>query len=1070
MKKLLFVFAAATLVFFSSCRHDDFDLLKHPVHVQGGANVHLGAPVGNGEMTVDDLFAMINDPTIADLMDSNSTVITLNFETTMDDTVSGGGLNIGAKKVIGGLKVKTLPWGQNKVNRRWTPVRRNNDRKWSPRVTTRVTAAKSGAYNSKDGSGSDYIFNYSDTISRSLSLSMLSNSDFFNNADFELDSVGLSFELDLEALCPENVKHYLNDYISLAIDSLQLFYTDSNGIEHEYTEQYPFDGSMPRNLYGFDAPNHIGIAQQPMVVSFPSINIASVVNSKPTAMKIRFRFTLNVARQLVLDVVARPEFDTTGLYLTGLDLNTIDLNDVSNMDTSTLMGNIRNNLANIDTIPTINYLFFGSEWQSNPAHIDTSNPATVLAFLEIDTQTVLNHFNIDTTKPRTILQAVGFEDTTDAALIHNAIPSAANYVGGEWVIDTCELLSFATNYAIHGCTDTMGMVKEIFSSQALSINGSDTVFDTNFFLSELTNGDITSIDNTSDILEWIGVDTSEGNIRSLLVDAGILNANDTSDEALLRAVFDNHYIGEGAPQSDTNWFIQQASNGVVQGIDDTIGIINAATNGAGVSGGEIDTNYFINLAFPGSITGGNIDTNYFVGLIVGPGTTLDDPQAILQHYNISTDTTDLATYARIPGLSEIPPDTTAAAAYLGLPYYNDRNSLRDYLLANPNDFGQYGYTPAQIAAMATNLSQLEAALEDIENQMRQQIVDTIASHVTRWVEDTITELISNDLANTIEQPLADTIEGRIINWVENTMGDFIEDRVATFIEEELGDYLEELISDTIAARIQANIIPRIEEYVEDQVIPFVTDTITNYYRDTIMNYIVEQVTAYVTEKLETKLNTYLEERIDNFTALKDTLIGIVEQVSQSNFACHAAVGVNIPFQIKIGSLEHPMYVELWKDGQNPIDVDAILAKLPNFINAELDPSYFNMKMTNNMPLEFIVNASMCDANKQPIAGGDIIAGDTIKAAQLVQDPSNPTCYAAGDSTISILRATMDQAKLKKLKDAKYLCLNLKLSTNNQFVYVKRTDKLAFRAYLQANASANVDIAVPHTPLPIPNIF
>ena len=212
----------------------------------------------------------------------------------------------------------------------------------------------------------------------------------------------------------------------------------------------------------------------------------------------------------------------------------------------------------------------------------------------------------------------------------------------------------------------------------------------------------------------------------------------------------------------------------------------------------------------------------------------------------------------------------------------------------------------------------------------------------------------------------------------------------------------------------------------------------------------------------------MRERIENFTSLKDTLVGIMNDVSQSNYACNVTLAVNVPFEMKIGSLAYPMDVELWKDGQNPIDVDAILNKLPNFVDASLDDSYFNMKVANGMPLEFVVNAELLDANKLPLC--NLIENDTIKAAQLVQDENNPTLYSAGDSTISVIRATMNQEKLKKIKDSKYVRMNLNLSTNNQFVYVRKTDKMAFRAYLQANANANVDITVPHTPLPIPNIF
>ncbi len=1067
MKKLLFVFAAATLVFFSACRHDDFELLRHQVHIQGGANMHLGAPVGNGEMSIDDLFNMMDDPMIDSLMDTSSNIITVTFETSMHDTVSAGNISIGAKKAFGGLKVKDLPGGSTRVNRAWTPKRNSNGQRWSPRRSNRVQAAASGKYAPKPSGTPDNIISISDTVSYPFQLDMLTNSSFLNDADFELSNVSLRMNLTLDAICPENARQYLDNYLTFTVDSMLIFYYTEDGQVHQF-DQYPFDGNMPPNVFGHDSPTGTGITQYTMHLSFDDydINIAPIVNAKPTSLRVRFRYKIDVARSMVLDVVSRPEFDTTGFFLTGLNLNTITLDDVSNFDTASLMNDIRNNLANIDTLATLNYLF--------NSNIDTSDPMTVLNFLNVDTSDVLNYLNIDTAWPRTTMYNAGLvSDTTDGGLIHGAgLPVNSDGQGG-WVVDTCSFLSMATENIVNGCNDTMGLVRAIFGNQAIHVENGDTLYDTTYFLGELTNGAITSLDSTNDILDWIGVDYSEDNIKNLLVDAGYLTLPDTSDEALMRAVFNNHYIGEGAPTSDTNWFINQATNGAITDLHDTTGIINAATNGAGIdNNGDIDTNYFISLAFgPGSIKpNGDVDTNYFIGMIVGPGVTMDDPEDILSHYNITTDTAQLAQHAGIPGLTSNPPDTAAAAAYLNLPYSNDPVEFSATLLANPNSFSDYGYTGAQITAMASNPSALQAAVDDIIGQMRQRIIDSIAENVTRWVEDTVETLISDELASTIEQPLADTIGNRITNYLENTLGDFIENHVETFVEDNLSEYFEQIISDTISTRLQNYLVPRIETYINEHVVPFVEDTILNYYKPIILDYLEERVLEYVTDKFNDTLQYVLNERISNFTGIKDTLESIMNQVSQAKFDVNGTVSVNVPFEMKINSFPYTMEMELWKDGGNPIDVEAILNKLPNFVDASLDDSYFNMKVSNGMPLEFRITAELLDANKATLA--TLIPGDTIKAAKTVIDSVNTTtgAWVASDTTISLIQATMNQAMLFKLKESKYVRLNLVLTSNNKPVAVKRDDKMAFRAYIQANANANVDLTVPHTPLPIPNIF
>lgn len=890
MKKLLLVFAAATMVFFCSCRHEDFDLLKHPIHVQGGASLHLGAPIGNGEMTVDDLFSMINDPTIDSLLDTNQSVITLHFETAVNDTVTGSGLNINTKKIIGKLRGGELPWGRNRANQRWTPRRTANDRTWSPRRSGRVNMAKSGGFAPKTGTP-DNIFSIADTISYSFDLDMLTNSSFFNDADFELNTVSLDLNINLNAICPEAARHYLDDYITFTVDSVMIFYTTEEGVQQ--FNHHPFDGNTSF-VYGHDSPTGIGITQQTLVIPFPNVNIAEIVNAKPSSMTARFRYKIDVARSLVLDEVAN--VDTTGIFLTGIDLNTVSLNDLSNIDSATIMNDVQNNLANTDTLWLINYLIPN-------ANIDTSDPQTILNYLGLaDTGAVLALLSIDTNEPMTILAAAGIDTNRDA------LAAAANVD----LNDTNALINAATNGAVTSMTDTLGIIFAATNGAGVIINPltNDTVIDTSYFISQITNGQ--------------GVQTN-GDL-------------------------------------DTNWLIQQACPGAT---------------------GDNDTNFFLSAA---------------VGVNYPPSTPADTNTLLSGAIGINYPITDSSSVAALAGI----PSLTDTAAMMTMFNCDTAGIL------NPTDF--IGLTPAQI----------QHKRDSVMNAARQTIEDSV----------------KNRVSNYIRTQMEDYIKQNVTNYLETQIHNFVTNQLTPYVKTTLQDYVTDVATD------------------------YITDRIGTYYRDTIITYLENRVYEYVYDVIQDSIEAAMVSRLENFTTLKDNLVGIMDTVSQSSYACNATVSVNIPFEMKIGSLAHPIDVELWKDGEEPIDVDALLNKLPTFVGASIDPSYFNMRVDNMMPLEFIVTAELLDANKVPLA--TIINGDTIKPGPLVQVPGNPTCWqvdTTADPTVSVISAEMDQAKLRKLKDAKYVRMNLVLSSDNKFVYVRREDKMSFRAYLQANASANVDLTL-----------
>ena len=941
MKRLLFVLAAATLVLFSSCRHEDFDLLKHPIHVQGGANLNLGAPVGTGEMTVDDLFKMISDPMIDSLIDSTQNVITLHYETSFSDTLGGSTISIGAKKAIGKTKLGSLPFGQNRVNRNWTPRRTANDRKWSPKISGRVNVAKTGkftakggAYAAKDPSTPDNIFHFDTVMSKPLPLDMLNESNFFSNADFEIAEVGFDLKLDLQAICEEPGANYLNRYITVTVDSIKMFYYNDGQETQLHQSALDNQGAAIAGPY---SPNGIGIAQQPMHIVIDSLNVAEIINAKPDSVKAQFRIQLDVARQLVKDVVS--DEDTVGLYLVDINIDNLTFDDLSDFNEDEMMNRLENNLANKDTLDVINYLL--------GTHLNLDNPQTIFDFFHDkvdtsihDTVDLLPLLGFDTVgyEQRTeefylnILANLGIiEDTTRLAI--GAKVGMLNEAGDDF--DSCRLIIIAMNHEIEDCHDTLGMIGVIEPNLITTDPSGETIYDTNYFIQWMTGRPDVTLDSTDALLDVAGIDTTQPDWENqLLLNIGI----DTAD-----------------PDFRNN-------------------IVDSLTGGHGTD----DTVYFLNLAL-----------NNPVPPVHYPAATTEDTLALFNVFGMGSLVTE------------------------------------EGLLAL--------FTPAELAAYATMTnSQKDAAL----HAKQSYVLDSVMPQIV------------------------DSVTGRVKTYLDSMMRDYAKNK--------LEPYLEDRVLDAISQRLQDSIIPRVEEFMETNITNYINDSIIPSFEQEVVDSIEHRVEGYVTHIMDSIVNDFVDSKVNAFTSLKDTITSIMDDVSKAKFAYNATVAVNIPFALSIGQLSQPMWMKLWDEGNAPVDIDAILNALPGFVqpgneedNSYIGESYFNMRMANGMPLEFSIKATLCKADSTDLI--TLIDNDTVKAAQLQLMDGWTDRWEAGDTTVSLVRATLNEEKLKKLKKSSLLRLDLSLTSNNKIVYVKRSDKLAFQAYIQANASARVDIPIINKP-------
>lgn len=97
----LWVVLCALSIMFTSCFKDglnDFEGLKHPLHLQGSFNPALGIPVGYGEMTINELLGMLDSSLERYVrIDEANDLLTIMYDTTIRYTYIYEGSTQGAK-------------------------------------------------------------------------------------------------------------------------------------------------------------------------------------------------------------------------------------------------------------------------------------------------------------------------------------------------------------------------------------------------------------------------------------------------------------------------------------------------------------------------------------------------------------------------------------------------------------------------------------------------------------------------------------------------------------------------------------------------------------------------------------------------------------------------------------------------------------------------------------------------------------------------------------------------------------------------------------------------------------
>lgn len=194
--------------------------------------------------------------------------------------------------------------------------------------------------------------------------------------------------------------------------------------------------------------------------------------------------------------------------------------------------------------------------------------------------------------------------------------------------------------------------------------------------------------------------------------------------------------------------------------------------------------------------------------------------------------------------------------------------------------------------------------------------------------------------------------------------------------------------------------------------------------------------------------------VNNFT--NPTFAEMLDTIKMTYLEYDADLDVSFPFEVHIGMLPYDFTINLG-DGLSTVNLDSILSSLGDNVDAELKDSYINLAFENGIPFDFMMSASMLDADSNFLF--EIVNLDTILSAPTAPMASDPTTLEATGKTKTIVRAMVNSQKLELLPQARKLRIGLAMSTGPGKVAVQRTNSLKVKASIQVHPSAEIDIPV-----------
>lgn len=234
---LVAVVAAGMLAAVSCWRDDDFEFLKHPIHIQGSVTPGIAIPVTSGELSFNDLLAKLNSD-YTGYVDPDADVLTLIWDDVYSDTI---------------YPLNNIP-----------SVKTTQSRRTRPKDET-------------------YFYTKDTIITQSIPIPIFDNATFENlaNSNMSMKELWVNFTVAAKGE-PASVAQY----ISASFGDLTVRYVNRHG------EDAIFDPGNIVDSVEVETLDH-GIHQH-----YDNINLAPIVNEYPKQVDVSFRLSLKVSSDI----------------------------------------------------------------------------------------------------------------------------------------------------------------------------------------------------------------------------------------------------------------------------------------------------------------------------------------------------------------------------------------------------------------------------------------------------------------------------------------------------------------------------------------------------------------------------------------------------------------------------------------------------------------------------------------------------------------------------------------------------------------------------------------------------
>lgn len=236
-KTILFTVVLAFVGMMTSClRDDDWNILKHPIHVTGTVDPTWGVPIASGEMNMNDLLSHLSSE-YQGVIDPDSNVITVTYDMSASDTI----------------------WAFSAISKKGSP---------------KGSSSPKGNIYTKDSVILDTI-----------------NIDLFSNVN-SLDSISVAhawLDLTVRAFsdyCSEMVRRNT----TVLFDSLEIWYNDKAGNLKQFNP-------TEIDLQSFSVL--VTDIREGFYHSFPTIDVAAILNDLPTRLITKYHLKFNVSDSII---------------------------------------------------------------------------------------------------------------------------------------------------------------------------------------------------------------------------------------------------------------------------------------------------------------------------------------------------------------------------------------------------------------------------------------------------------------------------------------------------------------------------------------------------------------------------------------------------------------------------------------------------------------------------------------------------------------------------------------------------------------------------------------------------